>query len=280
MQTHLHLCNNIKHLIKYLIPLTNKIMAKTLLAIITYLTLITAHVYGQEVNHYSEEIYGTVTPFKGTYKDFLEVAAQQSKPLMVIFCRKDCHSCTGLRRTLSKKEIGDFINRYYISYFIDIAEEKSKLYPLSEKYGVTSTPYAVYMTPDGKVLGQKALSPNKDSIIDYSAKIYHQYMDYQLVVTKSKCGNDPECQRKLAETFAARYRVASYGLSPSDYLKNLLTYRDKRFEIFNRTFLSIATSETVSNENGGYEVDAISEPAGTACKNNKRLARWKRWLEH
>ncbi|MBI3235867.1 MAG: thioredoxin fold domain-containing protein, partial [Bacteroidetes bacterium] len=132
-------------------------------------------------NNAAEEIFGKVSYFNGTYENFMESAGKQNKPIMLLFCRPGCHTCSHLKKGLNKKDVGEYFNNYFYSYFIDTEKEKFKLFPLSEKYKVKATPYFVFLTPDGRVLYQGSMNPEKDSVLEKCTQIIIRNSNYQKI---------------------------------------------------------------------------------------------------
>ncbi len=258
-------------------------MKKFITILTIAISFYTGGTFAQEASN-KDEIFGSkINSFKGSYKEFTEAAAKQDKPVMLLFCRKGCHSCSNLKRGLVKTDIAEFFNSFYFTYFVDVNKEKMKLLPLSEKFKITGTPFFVFMTPDGRELFKDDIHSNKDSVIETCAKVLHKYMDVQRFLKESKCGNDALCQKLLAEKFVLKYKMENSNLSPRQYLEQAFTYGEPRLLAFNQTFIELA-QESNDATASLFEVENISDKDDKTtgmptCKASKRLAKWKKWSE-
>ncbi len=237
-------------------------------------------VSAQDATNEAEEIFGKISYVKGNYENFMVSAAAQNKPIMLLFCREGCHTCSHLKKGLNKKDVGEYFDRYFYSYFVNTDNEKFKMFPLSEKYGVKATPYFVFLTPDGKVIYKGSMNPDKDSLLEKCTQIIIKNNNYQAISNLIKNAVTPEQQTELATKLVKRFESKLAYVRPQTMISSLfLTDGLKNYKVFNDKFMALA-SEIKSDSNSPFKVDEVTASNEDNKKGtcSKRSAKWQKWM--
>ncbi len=251
---------------------------KNYIATLSITFILSKGVIAQNINSKNELFGSPLNTFYGSYKEFTEAAAKQTKPVMILFCRLGCHSCGNLRRGLANPEIAQFFNNFFFTYLIDVNKEKYKLFPLTEKFKITGTPYFIFTAADGRELYRDDIHPNKDSLIETCANVLHKCMDMQRFLLESNFGIDTGSQVKNAQVFVKRYNMENINLSPRQCLEYAFTLGEPRLAIFNEAFIQFAT-ESKNDQGLLVSVVTTQNKEATVCKASKRALKWKEWAE-
>lgn len=237
-------------------------------------------VSAQETLNVSEEIFGTVSYYTGTYENFIAEGSKQPKPIMLLFCRQGCHTCNHLKRGLGRKDVGEYFNRYFFSMYIDSDKEKFKMFPLSEKYGASATPYFVFLTPDGKIIYKGTLNPNQDSLLEKCSEIVARNNNYSKIALEISASITPEQQAETAKTMIEKFKTKLDRISPEQLLSNIfMTSGNKSYKVFNETFVQLAVtySNEVAKASKSFKVDEVTTASNVSATCTKRGAKWQKW---
>ena len=107
--------------------------------------------------------------FKGNFAEALAEAKKQNKSLFVDFYAVWCVPCKQMAKNVfTQQEVGDYINRHFISLQIDA--EKPENLDLAKQYKVEAYPTVAFIAPDGKALSVNVGAMNKEELLE-AAKI-------------------------------------------------------------------------------------------------------------
>lgn len=195
--------------------------------------------YGHQPNPNSSACINT---YKGGLKKFMELAARQNKPLMLIICKPGCHDCSDVTTSIQKSGTDlNFINRFFLSCHVDLNQEKAVAASLLSRIGFNGEPSFVFLTPTGQFISKAAFIPHHDTLITLTASVLSQYKAYQNILLASSYGRDQEALSRLASEYAR----SVMSLETTSYVSMLqnLTQGDERLSTFEKTFINLVTPQ-------------------------------------
>lgn len=91
---------------------------------------------------------------QGNWNSVREKAKQENKIIFIDFYTSWCAPCKAMAKNIfPQKEIGDFYNKHFVNFKIDVEKEKEGP-PLAKKYGVSAFPTFIFTDANGKFLHQ------------------------------------------------------------------------------------------------------------------------------
>ena len=131
---------------------------KYLITICTLLALCTQNVKAQGIVF-----------FTGTWKQLVEKAKMENKPIFMDVYTSWCGPCKKMaRETFTQKEVGDYFNTHFINYQIDA--EKGEGVEIAKRYGVKAYPTCLFLLPDGKPVHSFSAYQNVKQILKQGQK--------------------------------------------------------------------------------------------------------------
>ena len=131
---------------------------KYLITICTLLALCTQNVKAQGIVF-----------FTGTWKQLVEKAKMENKPIFMDVYTSWCGPCKKMaRETFTQKEVGDYFNTHFINYQIDA--EKGESVEIAKRYGVKAYPTCLFLLPDGKPVHSFSAYQNVKQILKQGQK--------------------------------------------------------------------------------------------------------------
>lgn len=119
--------------------------------------------------------------FEGTWKEALEKAEKEEKPIFLDAYASWCGPCKLMaRRIFTQKQVGDYYNSHFINMQIDM--EKGIGPKLARKYMVRSYPTLLFISSDGTVIYKSIGSRGADKFIQLGTKAYNMYDKNSLYV--------------------------------------------------------------------------------------------------
>lgn len=137
--------------------MTNKLLHPPGIALIVLLTL-SAYSFGAKIHSTNNGIVF----FSGTWKEAIEKAGKENKPIFLDIYAKWCPPCKRLQKhTFTNKEVTAFYNRNFINLSLDGEEGEGA--QIAAQLGVSSSPALLYFDKMGKPVLQSLgyLGPNE-----------------------------------------------------------------------------------------------------------------------
>ena len=110
---------------------------------------------------------------KGTWKEALQKAEKEGKPVFLDISASWCGPCKMLKsRTFPDDEVGEFYNANFINVAVD--GEKGEGIELARKYKIRGYPTLIFLDSNGKVIAQTAGYRNPEQFIDIGKQIINK----------------------------------------------------------------------------------------------------------
>lgn len=86
-----------------------------------------------------------------SWKEVLTQAEKTDQPILLYFHASWCQPCRRMeRRVLSKNKTGQFYNKHFLNFSVDVDKETGKR--LADEYGYRAVPAFLYLNPKGQVM--------------------------------------------------------------------------------------------------------------------------------
>ena len=86
-----------------------------------------------------------------SWEKVLAQAEETNQPILLYFHASWCQPCRRMeRKVLSKKRVGKFYNKHFVSFSVDVDKKTGKR--LAEKYGYRAVPAFLFLNPNAEVM--------------------------------------------------------------------------------------------------------------------------------
>ena len=110
---------------------------------------------------------------EGTWKEALQKAKKEEKPVFLDISASWCGPCKMLKsRTFPNDEVGEFYNTNFVNVMVD--GEKGEGIELARKYKIRGYPALIFLDSNGKVIAQTAGYRNPDQFIDIGKQVINR----------------------------------------------------------------------------------------------------------
>jgi thiol-disulfide isomerase/thioredoxin len=99
----------------------------------------------------------------GNLRTIFELAKAQNKAVFLEAYAPTCHVCAAFKPTFEKKEVGDYYNRTFVSYQLDLTSPEAAAFLNKQKIWIPSTPTLLYFDKDVKLLHFAIMGENTNS---------------------------------------------------------------------------------------------------------------------
>jgi thiol-disulfide isomerase/thioredoxin len=99
----------------------------------------------------------------GNLRDIFNQAKASNKSVFIEVFSPDCHVCKAFKPTFSEKIVGDFYNKNYVSYQLDVDSEESKAFLNVQKIWLPSIPTLLFFDKNVKLQHIAVMSENRNS---------------------------------------------------------------------------------------------------------------------
>ena len=206
--------------------------------------------------------------YEGNWNDLLKKAKSENKIIFIDTYTSWCGPCKKMsKETFTNDTIGEFFNKNFISYKIDI--EKGEGPMIKELFGITVVPTLVFLDPDKKVivktigyqsaknllaLGKKSLLANK-SIVDFKNefdKVKFSHADSLLEIAFLNLYQGLETKESTAKYFETQSDTSLHSeknIKANFYLEEDLTCREMTYFLTHQqNFSKYFSKEAINNK--------------------------------
>ncbi len=109
----------------------------------------------------------------GNLRTVFEQAKAQNKPVFIEAFSPECHICQAFKPTFSQKIVGDFYNKYFVSYQLDIDTDEARGFFGKQNIWLPSIPTLLFFDKNVKLQHIAVMSENRNNatVLNDAAKI-------------------------------------------------------------------------------------------------------------
>lgn len=145
-------------------------MKNTLIIIAIVIVSITIYSFKNPKVDFKEDTTDGIQFFKGTFKEALEKAQEENKPIFLDIYATWCGPCKMLKRkTFTDKEVGDYYNANFINYAVD--GESTEGNELAHKYKIQGYPTLLILDKNGKQLTKQVGFVEPHILVNFGKRI-------------------------------------------------------------------------------------------------------------
>lgn len=144
-------------------------MKNSILTIAILIVSITIYAFKNPKVDFKEDTTDGIQFFKGTFKEALEKAQVENKPIFLDIYATWCGPCKMLKaKTFSNTEVGIYYNQNFVNVAFDGEQGDGAM--LMQKYGLRSFPSLLFIDGNGKVVGISGGYHNPNELIELGQK--------------------------------------------------------------------------------------------------------------
>lgn len=99
----------------------------------------------------------------GNLRTVFDLAKAQNKSVFLEAYAPTCHVCAAFKPTFEKKDVGDYYNKTFISYQLDLTSPEAAAFLNKQKIWIPSTPTLLYFDKDVKLMHFAIMGENTNS---------------------------------------------------------------------------------------------------------------------
>lgn len=99
----------------------------------------------------------------GNLRTVFDIAKAQNKPVMLEVYSPDCHVCQAFKPTFEQKAVGDFYNKNFVSYKLDIGSDEAQGFLGKQNIWISSIPTLFFFDKNVKLQHIAVMSENRNS---------------------------------------------------------------------------------------------------------------------